>query len=295
MECAELNADILAGLPKRGRDTNKGDYGRLGVIAGSARYRGAASLALLSALRCGAGIVTLFSTERVVSAAAAKLYECTFEPLAESAGGGISASAAGDILTAARSCDVLLCGCGMGNTSDTAEIVVSLIENFQAQLIFDADALNALAACGRVGMLSECNIPPIITPHIGEMSRLCGMEIADIKRDRAAAADAFSRRFNCIVVLKDDITHIAFGGEVYVSRHGCAGLARGGSGDTLAGIMAAFAAQCGRGISILDAAKCAVVLHGLAAERAAARRSMYAMLPSELSAEFGDIFLELKL
>lgn len=277
--------DILKARPE---DSHKGTFGTLNIVAGSAYFRGAAQLNVCAALRCGAGIVRLCSTERVIAAAAAKISECVFLPLPENESGAISSKGLVFLMPTLMSGSASLIGCGMTNSAETAMIVTAAIEKAPCRLILDADALNSIA--GKREILRSCSKPPIITPHIGEMARLCSVPIDTVKAMPDKFASDFAQNFNCVVVLKDHNTRVAAPDRrLYVNSTGNAGLARGGSGDVLAGMIAAFAAQ---GIDAYDAAVAGVYLHGLAADRCAARLSQYGMLPSDILADLCEIFRE---
>jgi len=281
--------DVFGILKKRPPESNKGNFGTLNIIAGSTLYRGAASLNVLAALRSGCGIVRLCSTEKVIAAAAAKVCEAIFLPIAENPDtGGISSESIitlNGILTKGSAC---LAGCGMINSSDTAAIVKYLLKNLECPLVLDADALNSISS--DTSVLLDTKAKVIVTPHIGEMSRLCSKSIHDILESPNDTALEFSKKYNCITVLKNNRTRIASpDGQLYINETGNPGLARGGSGDLLSGMIASFVSQ---GINPLEAALCGVYLHGLAADRCAARLSQYGMLPSDILEDLCGIFLD---
>ena len=281
-------ASVLPLLGRRARDSHKGTYGTALLVCGSVFYRGAASLSAEGALRCGAGIVRLASVDAVVDAVAARLPEVTFLPLPENGTGGISSHATEAVLDAVSRASAVLAGCGMTNTEDTRVLTENLLLNAPCPLVLDADALNAIAA--RPQVLSCANVTPVVTPHPGEMARLTGKSVSDLLSDPASAALAFAEEYGCVTVLKSHRTVIASpDGELYENTTGNPGLARGGSGDVLAGMTVGFLAQ---GKSPLDAAKLAVLLHGLAADRAAAERSETGMLPSDLFPALCSVFRE---
>ena len=280
-------------LKKRAADSNKGSYGTLNCVCGSGRFPGAAGLCVEGALRSGAGIVRLMSISPVIAAVSSYIREAIYEPLSENAELGISKESIDIILEKSSKSTAVICGCGLECTSDTYEIVSALIENYEGQLILDADALNAISTDDSAKWWSEARKPVVITPHIGEMSRLCGDKIHEIKEDRAGCAMRFASEYGCITVLKDNITHIASpDGEIYVSSAGNAGLARGGSGDILAGMAASF---CAQGYDAFNAACCAVHLHGWAADTCALRLSQYGMLPHDIFYDLCLVFNELRL
>lgn len=270
---------VFKSLPKRRVDSHKGDHGRLLVIAGSNRYRGAASLAVSAALRSGVGYVTLASTKVVCDAASAKMYEPIFVELPESEASGISSDAAVPLLReSVRKATAILFGCGMGLDQDTERLLEYIVKNANCPLVIDADGINALAA--NINVLSGAKAPVVLTPHTGEMSRLCSMDTGEIERDRSGAALGFAARHNVYVVLKGHETVIATPENTFLTNHtGNAGLAKAGSGDVLAGLTAGLLAQ---NIPVAEAVTAGVHLHGLAADAAARELSQYSMLPSDL-------------
>lgn len=278
---------VFSHLPHRTADSHKGDFGRLLCVCGAARYRGAAALAALGALRCGAGMVTVASTEPVCAAVAAHVLEATFLPLGEAEQGCIDSESAAALLPAAlESATAVLFGCGLQNTPHAARILSFLLRNAPCPLVIDADGINALS--GNIHLLREAKAPVILTPHPGEMARLCGTDTAEIQRDRFSAAMQFAREHGVVLTLKGAQTLTALpDGGVYINRTGNPGLAKAGSGDILAGMIGALLAQ---GIAPTLAAACAVHLHGLAADATAARFSQYGMLPSELLRDLTEVF-----
>lgn len=291
--------DVFSALKKRKADSNKGSYGTLTIVAGSTYFRGSVALAAEGALRTGCGIVRVASIEKVISSVSAKLNECIYLPLEENENGSISASSANELIEASKKSSAMLLGCGMTMHNDTAYLVKKLILNSECPIILDADALNVLM--DDAGIISRAKYPVIITPHVGEMSRLCENKLDAIKEDIAFAinkiksdperiASEFSKKYNCITVLKDFRTCIASAdGKLAFNTNGNPGLARGGSGDALAGMIASFYAQ---GIDPFSAAMCGVWLHAEAADRCAIERSQYGMLPSDIFMYIQKIFSE---
>lgn len=265
-------------LPERNKKSHKGSFGTLLSVCGSAYYRGAALLSCEAALRCGLGILRLASTEKVCAAVSASLPEVTFLPQNEDENGAICNFDVEETLQKFPSITALLCGCGLTNTQNTACIVCDIIRKSSVPLILDADALNCIA--GNPQILKEAKFPPVITPHWGEFSRLCGISVKEIESNTEALAGSFAKKYNCILVLKSYFTLIATpDGEVVVSNRGNPGLARGGSGDILAGIVASFVAQ---GLCPADAAMLGVTLHASSADRCADRLGMTGMLPHDI-------------
>lgn len=282
---------VFTCIRPRAQESHKGSYGRLLAVAGSRRYRGAAGLAAEGALRAGAGIVTLASVEPVIAAVAARLPECCLLPCPEGADGGVSAGAAEELLAARAGADVLLMGPGMGNTPDTRALVRTLAGGAAGTVVLDADALNAVSALLAAGeALPHPAGSLILTPHPGEMARLTGLAPAEIAADRPGVAARYAGAWGCTLVLKGHRTIVAApDGRLWLNTTGNAGLARGGSGDVLAGMTAGLAA-CG--LPAPEAAACAVWLHGAAADRTALRLGQYGMLPHDILADLGAIFVE---
>lgn len=271
----ERNLRLL--LPKRDPLGHKRTFGHLTVIAGSEGYRGAAVLAVSAALRGGVGLTRLLSVEPVVAAVAATRPECTFTPLRAASHGGIDAEAFLPLLPSLSHTDAILVGCGMTPSRDTETIVFSLLSR-ETPLILDADALNVLSRAPH--LLKDAVTAPILTPHLGEMARLTGLTVSEIKARREEIASSFAKEHGCVVVLKDATTVIASpDGRCAVCDRPNAGLAKGGSGDVLAGIIASLRAQ---GVLPYEAALSGVFLHSMAGEEAASRLGRTAMLPSDL-------------
>lgn len=292
----ETSADFVwSNLRPRARDSHKGSFGSVLAVAGSASYRGAASLAVEGALRTGAGIVTLASVEPVLAAVAARLPECCLCPCEAGAEGGISPDNLPRILR--QKATVLLVGPGLGYTAqsaaraaETRALVGTLLPEFSGSVVLDADGLNAAADLLQTGKKLHPKGELILTPHPGEMARLTGRSAAEINADREAIALHFAKEWNAVVVLKGAHTVIAApDGRCKVNPTGNPGLSRGGSGDVLAGMTSALLA-CH--LPAFEAAVCAVYLHGAAADRAAAVRGEAGMLPHDLFDALGALFSE---
>ncbi len=250
-------------LPERPLNANKGTFGRVLVTAGSINYIGAAYLACSGALRSGAGLVTLATASSLQPILAAKLTEVTYLPLPEARPGYISVEA-DDIITAQCSrYDVLLIGCGLGQDPATVELFSSLILEKELPLpVLDADALNILLRIPE--WWQWLTDDAILTPHPGEMSRLCGLSIDEIQADRLGITRRYAAEWHQTIVLKGAHTVIATtDGRCRVSPFANPGLASAGTGDVLAGVIAGLAAQ---GLTPFDAASLGVYLHGRAGE-----------------------------
>jgi hydroxyethylthiazole kinase-like uncharacterized protein yjeF len=268
-------------------DSHKGDFGRVLVVAGSRGKTGAAYLAATGALRSGAGLVTVASAACCQPVLAAMGPEYMTEAIAETAD-GLDPAAVDDVLDLAR--DVLVIGPGLGRGPGTREFIRSLVDRATMPLVIDADGLNAFMddperLSGRDGR------DVIITPHPGEMGRLVGMSADEVQASRLEIARNFASTHHLYVVLKGHRTLIATPDEqVFINPTGNAGMATGGTGDVLAGMIGAWLAQ------LLDAeaaCKLAVYLHGLAGDLAEADEGEVAMTSADVAAHLGDAVLEL--
>lgn len=277
-------------LLPRDPNAHKGSCGTLLAVCGSSRYRGAAALSVLGAYRCGAGLVTLASVEAACAATANLVPEAIFLtlPTIRSAVAGEESSYEILLRGSLKSATAALFGCGVGQGAHCDEMLEYLLRNAACPIVIDADGINALAK--NIHLLREAKAPVILTPHPGEMSRLCQKSVQEIESDREGTAMSFAKEHGVILVLKGHETIIANGdGGFILNRTGNAALAKAGSGDVLAGMIGAFAAQ---GIDPFYSAACAVHLHGLAADRASLVKSQYAMLPHELLDHLCAIFSE---
>lgn len=249
-------------LPLRKANAHKGDAGRVVICAGSPGYTGAAALASDSAVKAGAGLVSLYTPLSSRDVLAIKLTEVMVHGLLERMPGILGGGAASDVASSAEAADVLAIGPGLGTSESTQEAVRTILQKITTPVVIDADALTALA--GHTEILAAMQAQKVLTPHPGEMARLTGLEIAEIEADRINVAKKYAEEWQAIVVLKGAPTVIGCpNGTVYVNSTGNSSLATGGSGDVLTGIIAGLAAQ---EISLQEAAICGVYLHGLAAE-----------------------------
>jgi len=264
-------------------DGHKGTFGRVLVVAGSRGMSGAACLAGQSALRGGSGLVFVAVPEGILPIVAG--YEPSYltVPLAEDPQGRIAASAQQELETPVESADVIACGPGLGQSEDVAAVVRWLYTSVPKYLVLDADALNLLSDTPDV--LSQQpedetgNIPRILTPHPGEFARLVDRPISEVQKDRELLASEFADEYGVVLVLKGRHTIITDGQRLAVNTTGNSGLATGGSGDVLTGLIAAV---LGQGLSAFDAAYFSVYLHGLAADLAAHDLSEAGLISSDL-------------
>ena len=273
-------SDVLRILAPRRSDSNKGDFGRLAIVAGSAGKAGAAVLAARGALRAGAGLVTVFAIPAVQAAVVASLPEAMTSELPER-DGAISAKAGKFLRKALRDFDAAVLGPGLTVTAHTRSALRDALE-VRIPMVVDADALNAFAGepdafAGR----SSKRAATILTPHPGEMGRLLSLSASRVQADRVGAVRRLAKLARCVAVLKGEGTLIAAAaGPVIVNPTGTPLLAAPGSGDVLSGIVGAFLAG---GASAADAAWSAAWLHGAAGERLARRLGDTGLLASELA------------
>ena len=263
---------VLDKLPTRSVDAHKGDFGKILLLCGSRGYTGAAALAATGALRSGAGLVYLGVPESIYAIEAVKLTEPIVFPLPD-ADGKLSSEAIPQISGMLSDMDAVLIGPGLGQSSGTLGVVETVLSKAQCPVIIDADGINLLSA--HKDMLRGRQAPSVITPHMGEFRRLGG----NINADRAAAASEMAQDLGVIVVLKGSGTVITDGESCCINVTGNPGMAVGGSGDVLAGMITSFA---GQGISPMDAAACAVWLHGAAGDICAKELGQYGMLPTDM-------------
>ena len=275
-------------VPVRTSESHKGDFGRVLLIAGSMGKTGAAHLAALGALRSGAGLVTIATPRSCVPIIAAMAPEYMTFPLDETTSGTVDFSALERVLEM-RS-DVIAIGPGLGQDPSTAAFVQGLVERAGVPLVLDADALNAFSG-DPDRLMGRDGVDVIITPHPGEMARLVDTSVDAVQHDRLRYAAEFAVAHRVHVVLKGHRTVIA-GPEnrVFINLTGNAGMATGGTGDLLTGMIAAWFAQ------LLDAeaaCKLSVYLHGTAGDLAEADEGEVALMANDVAGHLGDAILEL--
>jgi hydroxyethylthiazole kinase-like uncharacterized protein yjeF len=275
-------------VPARVADSHKGDFGRVLVVAGSTGRTGAAHLSALGALRSGAGLVTVATPRSCLPIVAAMAPEYMTEPLEETPEGTVDFGAVERVLE--MKADVIAVGPGLGQGPGTAAFVQALVERSGIPLVLDADALNAFVG-DPDRLMGREEVDVIITPHPGEMARLLNTSIEAVQHDRVRHAREFAATHRVHVVLKGHRTLIAApDGRTFVNLTGNAGMATGGTGDLLTGMIAAWFAQ------LLDAeaaCKLAVYLHGTAGDLAEADEGETALVAGDMAARLGDAVLEL--
>ena len=268
-------------VPRRKPDTHKGDYGKLLIVGGSVGYTGAPNLCAKAAVRSGAGLVYLGVPEAIWSVCAVKCDEAMPFPLPCDNAGRLAEAAAAPILERLSACDVLALGVGLGRSEEIRRLCRAVLRGCDRPLVLDADALWAVSEAPDALREAKCEV--VITPHEGEFLRLGG----ELSQGRERGAWDFARRYGCITVLKGHRTIVAHpAGRLYSVEAGNPGMAKGGSGDVLTGVIGALLGQTEAEKAVVTA--CAV--HSGAGDVCAARLGEYGMTPSDIVEELPYIF-----
>ena len=273
MEMRQLDrSQVMNLLPDRDAWGHKGDFGKILLLCGSRGFTGAAYFAAMGALRCGAGLVYLGVPESIYAIEAGKLNEPVVFPLPEK-DGKLSQAALEDVLPRLPQMDAVVLGCGLGQSEETTAVIQAVLQQAPCPVVLDADGINGLA--GHMDVVRRRAWPTILTPHDGEFLRMGGQ----LGPDRMASAAETARDLGCIVLLKCHRTCITDGIRGYRNLTGNPGMAVGGSGDVLAGMIGGL---LGQKLPPLEAAACAAWLHGAAGDLCAQELGQYAMLPSDM-------------
>ncbi len=279
--------DFAEMVAPRREDANKGNYGHVLVIGGSLGKSGAAAMAGFSALRAGAGLSTVATAKSALPAVSGFHPELMTEPLAETEAGTIATGAGVRIEELLKNITVAAIGPGISRDSHTATLVRSLVANHTIPMVVDADGLNAFE--GQTGELNGKGRTLVITPHPGEMARLVGCSIAEVQSDRLGVACKFAREHELIVVLKGHRTLVVQpDGEAWVNTTGNPGMATGGTGDILTGMVAGMIAQHPN--EVLLAVCAAVHLHGLAGDAMRDQLGEHSLVATDLLAGLPEAF-----
>lgn len=273
MEIKSLNHEsVLALLPDRDPWGHKGTFGKILLLCGSRGFTGAAYLAAMGALRSGAGLTFLGVPESIYAIEAVKLNEPVVFPLPDD-GGMLSFLAVSEVEQRLPQMDAVLIGCGLGQSKGTQAVVRAVLESAKCPVVLDADGINVLRE--HKDVLRGRQYPTILTPHDGEFIRFGGT----VGDDRMASAAHFAKEWNSIVLLKGHETCITDGVTGYRNHTGNPGMAVGGSGDVLAGMIVSL---LGQGLAPLEAAACGAWLHGAAGDICAREIGQYGMLPTDM-------------
>ena len=276
-------AEAISALPERKSDSNKGSFGRALIISGSEKYIGAAQLSLEAALRGGAGYVGYLNEAGLCEVMLMKYPETIYHK--------VSLSDTAGVLEVAKGYTSVLVGPGLGCSEEVARLVEALITSEGGVLIIDADGLNSISKYSSCNVFSARRREIIITPHPLELSRLSGIEVADINSERVKIVAELSERWGVTLLLKGEGTVVSDGKRVYVNTSGNPALAKAGSGDVLSGLIASLSAfmQDKTLSAILSA-----FIHGLAAERESSTLSTFGVLPSELPRRIAEVLCRLE-
>lgn len=273
-----INSDIVNLLPSREKNSHKGSYGRVGIMAGSTGMTGAPYLTSQSALRTGSGLVYTMVPKSLEAIMSIKLTEAIIKPMEDMGKGYFVKEALAHILKGIKNLDALAIGPGMGVDRDRLHIIKEIIKNYKKPMVLDADAINSLAMDPEV--LLNRNSPMVLTPHPGELGRFLNKTIDEIQENRIFYSKYTSEKYNVVVVLKGHKTVVASPkGDIYINNTGNPGMATAGSGDVLTGIILSL---IGQGIELLDATKLGVFTHGLAGDLAKESKGEYGLIARDI-------------
>jgi len=273
-------------LLRRESDLHKNWFGHVVILAGSGSMLGAAALCGLSAMRSGAGLVTIGIAKNLNLTLQNKISPVIMTlPLNENSNGEISIKAYRHIKTLYSRVQSFAIGPGLGQGVSISKLFLKIIQDCPVPLVIDADALNILAK--NMKILRNVRGPRILTPHAGEMGRLTGLSRQDVENKRKSIAQAFARKYKCVLLLKGQRTLVASPSDkIYVNTTGNVGMATAGSGDVLTGMIAAFLAQ---GIAPFEAACIGAYLHGKAGDAAARVQGKVSMIATDLIERLPDV------
>ena len=281
--------DIIKKFPKRLPDSHKGDYGHVLVIAGSYGYTGAAYLTSQAAALSGSGLVTLCVGKGIYGIMATKLTEVMVRPFFETKDCSPSLLAEKELIAFSEKCGVAAIGPGLSQNKETQNLVRNLIMRLNIPIVLDADGINALK--GNLDVLKKARRQVIMTPHPGEMARLMEKEIDEVRRTRKEVALSFANEYNTVLVLKGHNTIVARPqGEPYVNQTGNPGMASGGVGDVLTGIIASFV---GQGMEPFDAAVLGTYFHGLAGDLAVKSKGPLGLIATDLLQNLPEVLKQI--
>jgi len=270
--------DAIRSFPRRSSDAHKGDFGHVLVLAGSAGYTGAAYLASQAAALSGSGLVTLAIGRSLYSIMATKLTEVMVKPFFETKDFSLSLLAEKELAAFAEKCGALAIGPGISQNKETQALVRNLMGRLDKPIVLDADGINACV--GHLDAIKNAKAKLVLTPHSGELARLMGKDASEIEQGRKDVAIKFASEYNTVLVLKGRNTIVAApGGDIYVNETGNVGMATGGTGDVLTGMIASF---IGQGAAPFTAAVLAVHFHGLAGDIAVKEKGILSLIATDL-------------
>lgn len=278
---------VKSKLPKRNPEAHKGDFGRLLCVCGSKNMPGAAYFCIEAALKCGVGLVRAAIPESIYSDVASKISECTYVICNEDENGNIDTNSIDIILETSEKCSAVAVGCGMGWNENTKLIVNKLIETCDKPMVIDADGINVISE--NIDILKKAKNKVVLTPHAKEAERLLGIDCNKINSSKRMYAQQLADEYGVIAVMKGYKTVVADSEKkAFLNLTGNSGMAKGGSGDVLTGIIGSFLAQ---GMEPLDAALCGVYVHGKSGDLCKEKFSSVSMLPKDIVDELSSVFL----
>ncbi|MDP3804678.1 MAG: NAD(P)H-hydrate dehydratase [Candidatus Omnitrophota bacterium] len=270
--------NIVSGFPKRPPDSHKGDFGHVLVIAGAQGYTGAAYLTSQAAMLSGSGLVTLAIGKSLYGVMAAKLTEVMVRPFFETKDYSLSLLAEKELVNFSEKSSVIAIGPGISQNKETQNLARNLVSRLNKPVILDADGINAMV--GHLDILKNVKCGIVLTPHPGELARLIGKDIDEIQKNRKDIALKFANEYNIVLVLKGHNTVVANPkGEFYINDTGNAGMATGGTGDVLTGMIASFV---GQGMDIFNGSILATYFHGLAGDLAVKEKGVLSLIATDL-------------
>ena len=275
---------VIENLPFRPDDAHKGTMGTMLNISGSYSMAGACILSSMLALKSGVGLLKVAVPESIYPIVSSNVYEAVFLPY-KSESGTVECSFLKKAICESEKADAVLLGCGLSLTDNTVSFVTDFVRNCATKLLIDADGINAISK--NINILKEKKADIVLTPHIKEMSRLCGLSTEYILENRRSVAENFAKEYSVVVVLKGKNTIITDGENTYINPTGNSGMAKGGCGDVLSGIIASLMAQ---GLSVLNAAVLGVYIHGLCGDVSADLLSKTSVLPRDIVDALPKVF-----
>ena len=280
---------VKACFTKRNVNSNKGQNGHQLNICGSYQMPGAAVICAKASLKTGVGLLKCLFPKSIYPVMTSHLVQPLFAPMSENESKTLSMGGLNHIMDEIKWADSIALGCGIGNNDDTQVICNQVIKEAEVPVVLDADGINSIVL--NINVLSAAKAPIVLTPHPGEMAGLIGESISYVQQNRVKCAKELAKQYNAIVVLKGANTVVTNGKEVFINTTGNPGMAMGGTGDMLTGMIASFIAQ---GIAPFDAAKCAVYLHGLCGDITAKEISTLGMTVDDMLELLGALMIEVE-
>lgn len=285
----EITKDFVKdNMPTRPDDANKGTMGTLLNISGSYAMAGACILSSMSALRSGVGLLKIALPKSIYAIVASQVHEAVFVPFGDENQTTVTTDCVDYLLDTAKISSAVMLGCGLSLCEQTIDFVKEFVLAYTGKLLIDADGINALAM--NIDILKKTSADIVLTPHVKEMARLIRKDVSYVLSNRKQIAQDFAKEYGVTVVLKGKDTIVADKNSTYVNPTGNAGMAKGGSGDVLSGIISSLMAQ---GVGVTTAACMGVYIHGLSGDMAADDLSKTSMLPSDIVKYLPKAFSEL--